>query len=94
VTLGAASKHARGRQYDFGITPSVDFTIAFDPPDEQGWSVARVLEVPGALSQGRTREQARQNVLDALRTVLTPDEELVGESSEADVEHVRFVAAA
>jgi hypothetical protein len=26
--------------------------------------------------------------------VLTPDEELVGESSEADVEHVRFVAAA
>jgi hypothetical protein len=26
---------------------------------------------PGALSQGRTREEARNNVLDALATVLT-----------------------
>ena len=73
---------------------SVDFTIAFDEPDEDGWIVARVLEVPGALSQGRTREEARENVLDALRTVLTPDEELAGEASaEADLEHLRFVAA-
>jgi predicted RNase H-like HicB family nuclease len=82
------------RQYDFGMTPSVDFTIAFDPPDEQGWIVARVLEVPGALSQGRTREEARQNVLDALRIVLTPDQELAGQRSGADVEHMRFVATA
>lgn len=28
------------------------------------------------MSQGRTREEARDNVLDALRTVLTPDKEL------------------
>jgi len=55
------------------MAASVDFTIAFDEPDEDGWIVARVLEVPGALSQGRTREQARENVLDALRTVLRPD---------------------
>jgi predicted RNase H-like HicB family nuclease len=73
---------------------SVDFTISFDSPDEDGWIVARVLEVPGALSQGRTREEARENVLDALRTVLTPDEEFVGETSEADREHLRFTAAA
>jgi predicted RNase H-like HicB family nuclease len=57
----------------------VDFTISFENPDEQGWIVARVLEVPGAMSQGRTREEARENVLDALRTVLTPDEELPAE---------------
>lgn len=76
------------------MAPSVDFTIAFDPPDEQGWIVARVLEVPGALSQGRTREEARKNVLDALNTVLTPDEELAGQRSDADVEHMRFVATA
>jgi predicted RNase H-like HicB family nuclease len=62
--------------------------IAFDQPDEAGWIVARVLEVPGALSQGRTREEARENVLDALRTVLTPDEELVGEPA-AGIEHLR-----
>jgi len=77
-----------------GMAASVDFTIAFDEPDEEGWIVARVLEVPGALSQGRTREEARENVLDALRTVLTPDEELTGQEPAAGVEHLRFVVAA
>jgi predicted RNase H-like HicB family nuclease len=76
------------------MLPSIDFTIAFDEPDEEGWVVARVLEVPGALSQGRTREEARENVLDALRTVLTPDDELSGRRSGDDLEHFRFVAAA
>jgi predicted RNase H-like HicB family nuclease len=75
------------------MAASVEFTIAFDPPDEEGWIVARVLEVPGALSQGRTREEARENVIDALATVLTPDEELAGGDGEADTEHLRFVAA-
>lgn len=75
-------------------TASVDFTISYDSPDEAGWIVARILEVPGAISQGRTREEARDNVLDALRTVLTPDEELAGQMPESDREHMRFVAAA
>ncbi|MGA9874366.1 MAG: type II toxin-antitoxin system HicB family antitoxin [Solirubrobacteraceae bacterium] len=74
--------------------PSIDFTIAFDEPDEGGWIVARVLEVPGALSQGRTRAEARENVLDALQTVLTPDGELSGQLSSESLEHLRFVAAA
>jgi predicted RNase H-like HicB family nuclease len=76
------------------VTASIDFTIAFDEPDEDGWIVARVLEVPGALSQGRTREEARENVLDALRTVLTPDDELRGRRSGEDLEHLRFFATA
>lgn len=76
------------------MTASVDFTIAFDSPDEGGWIVAHVLEVPGAVSQGRTREEARENVLDALQTVLTPDEELAGAVAAADREHLRFTAAA
>jgi predicted RNase H-like HicB family nuclease len=75
------------------VTSTIDFTIAFDEPDEDGWIVARVLEVPGALSQGRTRLEARENVLDALRTVLTPDDELAGRRSAKDLEHLRFVAA-
>jgi predicted RNase H-like HicB family nuclease len=74
------------------MAASVEFTIAFDPPDEEGWIVARVLEVPGAMSQGRTREEARENAIDALATVLTPDEELAGEGRAADREHLRFVA--
>jgi predicted RNase H-like HicB family nuclease len=76
------------------MAASIDFTISFDRPDEQGWIVARVLEVPGAMSQGRTREEARENALDALQTVLTPDEELAGETSQSDHEHLRFTAAA
>jgi predicted RNase H-like HicB family nuclease len=76
------------------VAPSIDFTIAFEGPDEDGWIVARVLEVPGALSQGRTRDEARENVLDALRTVLTPDAELSGRRSADDLEHLRFIAAA
>jgi predicted RNase H-like HicB family nuclease len=48
-------------------------TIAFDDPDEDGWIVARILQVPGAMSQGRTREEARENAIDALRVVLSPD---------------------
>lgn len=76
------------------MAASIDFTISFETPDEEGWIVARVLEVPGALSQGRTREEARENALDALRTVRTPDEELAGETPEADREHLRFTAAA
>ena len=63
----------------WAVAASVDFTISFDAPDEEGWIDARVLEVPGALSQGRTREEARENVLDALQTVLTPDDDLAGQ---------------
>jgi predicted RNase H-like HicB family nuclease len=47
-------------------------TIAYDEPDEDGWIVARVVEVPGAMSQGRTREEARANVIDALQLMLAP----------------------
>lgn len=75
------------------MAASIELTIAFDDPDEDGWIVARVLEVPAALSQGRSREEARDNVLDALRTVLTPDAELLGETPRPDLEHLRFIAA-
>jgi predicted RNase H-like HicB family nuclease len=50
-------------------------TIAYEEPDEEGWIVARVVEVPGAVSQGRDREEARENVIDALRLMLSPDDD-------------------
>lgn len=49
-------------------------TIAYDEPDEEGWIVARVVEVPGAVSQGKTRREARDNALDALRLMLSADD--------------------
>ena len=49
-------------------------TIAYDEPDEDRWIVAHVVEVPGAISQGKTRREARDNVVDALRLMLSPDD--------------------
>lgn len=51
------------------MSESLRLTIVFEP-DEGGWVVASVPEVPGALSQGRTREEARQNVIEALHGIL------------------------
>ena len=65
----------RGRAILDRMSNTLRLTIAFDEPDEQGWIVARVVEVPGALSQGRTREEARENVIDALRLMLKPDDD-------------------
>lgn len=48
------------------------FTIHYSDGGE-GWIKAQVEEVPGAISQGRTRPQARENVIDALRLMLKPE---------------------
>ena len=37
--------------------------------------MATIREVPGAISQGRTRAEARENVIDALRLMLSPEPE-------------------
>jgi predicted RNase H-like HicB family nuclease len=57
------------------MSEKLRLTIAYDEPDEDGWIVARVVEVPGAISQGRTREEARENVVDALRLIFSPDDD-------------------
>lgn len=44
-------------------------TVIYSPGDE-GWVVARIREFPAAMSQGRTRDEARTNVLDALRELV------------------------
>lgn len=46
-------------------------TIVYeDAGDGDGWVIARIPQVRGAISQGATREQARENVIDALRELL------------------------
>jgi predicted RNase H-like HicB family nuclease len=56
------------------MSDTLRLTITYDEPDEDGWIVARIVQVPGAMSQGRTREEARENVIDALRLMLAPDD--------------------
>ena len=59
----------------FGLmSDTLRLTITYDEPDDDGWIVARVLQVPGAISQGRTRDDARENLIDALRVMLAPDD--------------------
>ena len=56
-------------------TSTLQMTICFEQ-GEDGWLVASVPEVPGTHSQGRTRDEARANVLDALALMLSPDDDL------------------
>lgn len=51
------------------MSESLRLTIAYEEGDD-GWIVASIPEVPGALSQGKTRAEARENVIDALRGIL------------------------
>ncbi len=44
-------------------------TIVFEPGEDGGW-VASIPEVPGVVSQGHTKDQARDNVIDALREMM------------------------
>ncbi|MCU0477054.1 MAG: type II toxin-antitoxin system HicB family antitoxin [Anaerolineae bacterium] len=46
-----------------------DYTIVYEW-DESGWWVATALELAGAFSQGRTQQEARDNVLDAIRELV------------------------
>lgn len=62
------------------MADTLRFTIHYSDGGE-GWIMAQVEEVPGAISQGRTREEARENVVDALRLMLRPEP---GESSSPD----------
>jgi predicted RNase H-like HicB family nuclease len=51
------------------MSESLQVTIVYEQ-GENGWVIASIPEVPGAHSQGRTREEARANVIDALRRIL------------------------
>lgn len=47
-----------------------ELTIVFEPAEEGGYT-AFIPEVPGAISEGETLDEAREMVLDALREVTT-----------------------
>jgi predicted RNase H-like HicB family nuclease len=55
------------------------FTAAYIPAPEGGYT-AFVEEVPGAISEGETIEEARENLADALRMVLECNRDIARES--------------
>jgi len=62
-----------------------EFTIIFER-GENGWWISTIPEVPGALSQGRTKDEARQNALDALTALMAARRELALRQRAADSE--------
>lgn len=52
-----------------------ELTIIFEPGEQGGW-IATIPEVPGAFSQGRSKEEARKNVIDALAELMAARREL------------------
>jgi predicted RNase H-like HicB family nuclease len=74
------------------VSETLNLTVHFEDAGD-GWVLATIPEVPGAISQGRTREEARENVIDALRTVLTPDHQLAGQMPSDDDESLTLTIA-
>ena len=56
-----------------------ELTAVFEQDGE--WWVGSVEELPGALTQGRTLDEARENLRDAVRLVLEANRELALESN-------------
>jgi predicted RNase H-like HicB family nuclease len=53
------------------MSEPLHLTIVYEDGEDR-WILASVPEVPGDHSQGRTREEARANVIDALHGILEP----------------------
>jgi predicted RNase H-like HicB family nuclease len=73
------------------VPEPLDLTIVYEP-SEEGWILASIPEVRGVHSQGRTREEARANVIDALRLMLSPLPSGTGDSREREALHLTIAA--
>lgn len=73
------------------MSDSLQLTIVYEEGDD-GWVISSIPEVPGAMSQGRTRQEARANVIDALQLMLSPAPRQ-GDSQSADREPLTLTIA-
>ena len=62
-----------------------NLTIIFERGDDGCW-IATIPEVPGAFSQGQTKDEARRNVLDALAELMAARREIALREKAADAE--------
>jgi predicted RNase H-like HicB family nuclease len=70
------------------MSETMDVAIVYEDGGD-GWIMASIPEVPGVLSQGKTREEARANVLDALALMLSPDPVEAGDERERELLHLK-----
>jgi predicted RNase H-like HicB family nuclease len=73
------------------MASELDLTIVCEP-GEDGWIVASIPEVAGVFSQGRTRDEARENVVDALRVMLSPEPRAADDRREREPLHLTIAA--
>jgi predicted RNase H-like HicB family nuclease len=66
-------------------------TIVYEP-GEDGWVIASIPEVRGVHSQGQTRDEARANVIDALRLMLSPEPADASDAREREQLHLTIAA--
>lgn len=69
--------------------PKLSLTIVYEDGAD-GWIVASIPALPGVLSHGRTRVQARENVLDAPAPMLSPAPVEAGDERERELLHLRL----
>ncbi len=74
---------SRVARYALGMNDTLNLTIVYEPGDD-GWITVSIPEVPGVLSQGRTRKEARENVIDALALMLSPEPSDVDDQRERE----------
>jgi predicted RNase H-like HicB family nuclease len=70
------------------MTSSLDplrLTVVYER-DQEGWTTATIPVVPGTISTGRTRREARDNALDALREMLASPVQVPDGASREDVD--------
>jgi predicted RNase H-like HicB family nuclease len=75
------------------VPEQLDLTIVYEP-GEDGWIVVSIPEVPGVFSQGRTRDEARENVIDALRLMLSPEPRSADDQREREALHLTIAICA
>jgi predicted RNase H-like HicB family nuclease len=73
------------------VSESLDLTIVYED-GEDGWVIAWIPEVKGVHSQGRAREEARANVIDALKLMLSPESTEAGDARERERLHLTIAA--
>jgi predicted RNase H-like HicB family nuclease len=73
------------------VSEQLDLTIVYED-GEDGWVIASIPEVAGVFSQGRTRDQARANVIDALRLMLSPEPAAGDDLREREALHLTIAA--
>ena len=65
-------------------TDPLRLTVVYERA-ENGWTTATIPAVPGTISTGRNRREARDNVLDALREMLASPVEVPADATREDV---------